>query len=141
MNPIRELVDRVKGTRKQAMAREEAERVAAQNTAQLEISTLERYARLTEAVQEAKRAFGVATDRLEDEARPYTVQMGGAELVDDFTRLPRVVASLASSQCLAKHKAALLKEIETQLVGGAEAELRGFQESNAALLQRHGLIS
>jgi hypothetical protein len=59
----------------------------------------------------------------------------------DWAQLPRVVASLADSQCLAKHKSALLKEIELQLVGGAEAQLRAFQEANSALLQKHGVIS
>jgi|ERR1035441_8744569 hypothetical protein len=141
MNPIRELVDRVKGARKDAAAREEEARIAAQQTIALELSTLERYARLTEAVEEAKRAFQVVTGLMEAESQPYTVQMGAKELLDDFTRLPRVVTRLASSQYLAKCKAALLKEIEIQLIGGAEAELRAFQEANSGLLQRHGVIS
>ena len=141
MNPIRELVDRVKGARKDAAAREEAERLAAQETVRLELSTLERFARLTEAVEESRRAFQVVVSRMEEASRPYSLQMAATELTDDFSRLPRVVNSLASSQCLAKHKAALLAEMKQMIIGQAELELRSFQEANSALLQKHGVIS
>jgi hypothetical protein len=78
---------------------------------------------------------------MEEAAQPYSLQMAATELADDFSRLPRVVNSLASSQCLAKHKAALLAEMKQMIIGQAELELRSFQEANSALLQKHGVIS
>jgi hypothetical protein len=141
MNPVRVLVDSLKNKRKEAAVREEAERLAAQEAVQIELSTLERFARLVEAVQEAKRAYQVVVNRMDQECQPYTLQDAGRDLCSDFAHLPRVINSLTASQCLLKHRAALLKEIEIQLVGGAEAELRQFQESNFALLQRHNVVS
>src|ERR1017187_2612533 len=111
-NPVRTLVDKLKAARKQSAAQEEAERLAAADAVQVELSTLERYARLVEAVAENKRAFETVTSRMELEAQPYSVQSAAKELCDDWAHLPRVITALSGSQCLAKHKAALLKEME-----------------------------
>ena len=140
MNPVRTLVDKLKAARKQSAAQEEAERLAAQEAVQLELSTLERYARLVEAVTERKRAFETVTSRMELEAQPYTVQSAAKTLCDNWAQLPLVINSLSASQCVAKHKPALLNELELQLIGGAETELRAFQDANSALLQKHGVI-
>jgi hypothetical protein len=140
MNPIRIIVDRVKAGRKELADKVEQERLAAQEAMQWELATLEKFARLNEAVGEAKRQFDVVVSRMDEAAQPYTVQSAALELCDDWARLPRVVASLASSQCLTKHKAALIEEIKRRLIGGAEAEFGVFQEANADLLRKHGLI-
>ena len=139
-NPIRVIVDRVKLSRKEAAEKGEQERLAAQEAVQLELATIEKFARLNEAVIESKRQFEVTFSRMEAESQPYSVQSAAKELCDDWSRLPRVVASLAHSQCLARHKTALLEEMKRQLIGGAEAEVGAFQVANVDLLKKHGLI-
>jgi hypothetical protein len=140
LNPIRAMVDLVKLSRKEAAEKTEQERLAAQEAMQWELATLERFARLNEAVVEAKRQMEVVISRMDEAAQQYTVQSAAQELCQDWSKLPRVVASLASSQCLTRHKAALLEEIKRQLIGGAEAEFGAFQEANADLLKKHGLV-
>lgn len=134
------MVDRLKTGRKEMAEKLELERLAAQEAMQWELATLERFARLNEALVEAKRQFEVVISRMDEAAQPYSVQTAALELCQDWGQLPRVVASLASSRCLTEYRAALLEEIKRQLIGGAEAELSAFREANVDLLKKHGLI-
>lgn len=141
INPVRTLIDTIKATRKAASAQEDLQRLAAQEAAQLELVTLETFARLTERLAEAKEGFAITCVRMGEEARKNPVADAAATLDADWKQFGLVISRLASAECLARNKDGILQEMKRLSIGAAEANLKEFGAANAALLKRHGVIS
>ena len=109
---------------------------------QLELSMIEQFARLVEAVEEAKRSFAVTVERMESASEMQgEVKEAAGALHNNWGLLPAIIARLADQECLGRHRAALLVEIKRLSIGQAESDLSVFLGGNLALLKKHGIVA
>jgi glutamine synthetase len=101
MNPIRAIVDGLKASRREASLKLEERRKADEEAILLEVSTLERYARLTESLEEARRGFAITTERMTSVLSPDFIQDAARSLDADWGKLSAVVSQASGCRMLA----------------------------------------
>lgn len=141
VNPVRAVVDQVRAAREETAAKLNQQRLTEEQAVQLELSTLEQFASLTEAVEEARERCELAIARMDSAAKPYSSHDAARNIYNNTEQLPVIIGKLANADCLAKRRPDLLKEIKRLSIDAAQERLREFQSQNAAVLKKHGVIA
>jgi Iap family predicted aminopeptidase len=140
-HPAREIIDQVRASQAEAAAKLDQERQEANQIVQLELSTLEKFSSLTEAIEEAKERCELAIARMDAAAKPYSPHDAARNIFNNTEQLPVIIGKLANADCLAKRRPGLLMEIKRLSIDAAQERLEAFQNENVSVLRKHGLIA
>jgi Iap family predicted aminopeptidase len=140
-HPARESIDQVRASQAEAAAKLDQERQEANQIVQLELSTLEKFSSLTEAIEEAKERCELAIARMDAAAKPYSPHDAARNIFNNTEQLPVIIGKLANADCLAKRRPGLLMEIKRLSIDAAQERLEAFQNENVSVLRKHGLIA
>src|ERR1035441_2869672 len=141
VNQTRAVIDRMRASQEEAAAKLEQDRQEANQAVQLELSILEKFASLTEAVEEARQRCELAIAHMDAAAKPYSLHDAARNIYNNTEQLPAIIGRLANADCLAKRRTELLKEIKGPSNHAAQERLEAFQSENAAVLKKHGVIA
>src|ERR1035441_6149204 len=135
--PAREIIDRVRASREEASARLAQQRMVEEEAIQLELSTLEQFARLTEAVEEAGQRYQSTISRMDAAAKPYEIKDAARHIYNNTEQLHVIIGKLADAECLNKRRVKILREVKRLSIDDAEARLAAFKKENSASLKKH----
>ena len=141
VNQTRTVIDQVRAAREEASAKLNQQRLAEEQAVQVQLGVLEQFASLTEAVEEARQRCELAIARMDAAAKPYSPHDAARNIFNNTEQLPVIIGKLANADCLAKRRPGLLMEIKRLSIDAAQERLEAFQNENAAVLKKHGVIA
>ena len=141
VNQTRAVIDQVRAAREEASAKLNQQRLAEEQAVQGELGVLEQFVGLMAAVEEARQRCELAFARMDAAAKPYSAHDAARNIYNNTEQLPIIIGKLANADCLAKRRPGLLMEIKRLSIDAAQERLEAFQNENAAVLKKHGVIA